>query len=165
MRRILLALALSLMIFPALAAEPDAGPATPAADVQPSIPTDTVVPPVGPPHEQPEDITEAFETGSFLIEAAKNGYWGIFAGLLIMLLIFVLDKLVDIKKRVGEKAVPWVAASLGVVGAIAAELSTGVFWGQALLHGFTAGATAVGLWEMIFKQLLNKTNASGSAQP
>ena len=112
--------------------------------------------PVGPPAKPPENIIEALQTGSMLIEAAKDGYWGILAGFLVMLLLFILDKFVGIKKRVGAKALPWVAAVLGIVSAMAVELTTGVQWGQALLHGFTAGATAVGLWELIFKHALKK---------
>jgi hypothetical protein len=48
---------------------------------------------------------------------------------------------------------------LGIVGSIAAQLTTGLPWGQALLQGFTAGVVAVGLWELIFKAVLNKKAA------
>jgi hypothetical protein len=76
-----------------------------------------------------------------------------------MLLIFVLDKIVKLKDRLPKTAVPWVAAALGIVGSIAAQLTTGLPWGQALLQGFTAGVVAVGLWELIFKAVLNKKKA------
>lgn len=110
--------------------------------------------PVGPPHDPPEDIGDALEDVNLLIEAAKNGWWGLFAGLLIMLLIFIADKLIGIKEKIGEAAVPWVAAVLGILGAIGAQLTTGVHWGLAILQGVTAGVSAVGLWEMVFKQAL-----------
>jgi hypothetical protein len=142
--------------------KPDAGPAEEAkkADDKKAEPEakkeEAKEQPIGPPAKQPETIKEAFETGSLMIEAAKNGYWGIFAGLLVMLLLYILKDLVGLLKRLPTKAVPWVAAALGIVGAIAVELSTGIHWGQALLHGFTAGATAVGLWEMLFKHFMKK---------
>jgi len=116
--------------------------------------------PVGPPHKQPETVVEALQEVNFMIEAAKNGWWGIFAGILIMLLVFILDKLVGLKKRVGKKAVPWVAAVFGIVAAIGVALTTGVHWGQAILQGLTAGISAVGLWELIFQHIEKKDPAA-----
>jgi hypothetical protein len=111
------------------------------------------------PMEEPETVVEAIKDVGLLVEAARNGNWILFTGILIMLLIFVLDKIVKLKDRLPKTAVPWVAAALGIVGSIAAQLTTGLPWGQALLQGFTAGVVAVGLWELIFTAVLNKKAA------
>ena len=114
---------------------------------------------VVPAHKAPEELGAAISDVGLLVEAARNGNWVFFTGLLIMLLIFILDKMVDLKKRIPATAVPWVAATLGIVGSIAAQLTTGIPWGQAILQGFTSGVTAVGLWEMIFKHMNKKDPA------
>lgn len=112
--------------------------------------------PVGPAATPPQTVTDALKDVGFMVDAAKNGWWGIFSGFLIMLLLFVADKLVGVKERVGKETLPWLAAALGIAAAIAAQLTTGVHWGQALLQGLTSGLSAVGLWEMVFKNLGTK---------
>lgn len=139
----------------------DAGPTDVAPAPVPDKAEEVKPPqPIGPPATPPQTVTEAFQDVGFMIEAAKNGWWGIFAGFLIMLLIFVTDKLVDLKAKVGKAALPWVAAGLGILGTIAAQLTTGVHWGQALLQGFTAGVSAVGLWELVFQHFVTKTKVA-----
>jgi len=174
MRRIAFILCCSVFLAaPALAA-PDAGPTAkdvkemPAASPAPADagPTPAKAEPAKkataeeakpvPPRAQPETMTEAIKEVGALVEAARNGNWVLFTGILIMLLIYILDKLVKLKERIPAKAVPWVSAALGIVGSIAAQLTTGIPWGQALLQGFTAGLAAVGLWELIFKHLVKK---------
>lgn len=134
---------------PAPSATADAGPtdkkAEPAKKVEPKA-----------PHEEPETIIDAIKDVGALVKAARNGNWIFFTGLLIMLLIFVLNKFVKLKERLPANAVPWVSAALGIVGSIAIQLTTGIPWGQALLQGLTAGVAAVGLWEMLFKHFLKK---------
>ncbi len=111
------------------------------------------------PQRAPENVGEAMQDVGILIEAANSGNWPLFAGVLVMLLVFLLDKLVKLKKRVPKSALPWVAAVLGVTTTMGAALTTGIPIGQALIQGFTAGATAVGLWELIFKHWLKKKKA------
>jgi len=138
----------------------DAGPtADVPADKDAGV-TDVAEPePTPEPPKPPEDLTEALETGGAMIEAAKNGNWVLFSGLLIMLLIFILDKVVKLKEKVSAAAVPWVAAALGIASSIAVQLVSGIPWGQALFQGFTAGATAVGLWELLGKVIFKKKEA------
>lgn len=108
------------------------------------------------PVKEPQTVAEAVDDASLLIEAAKSGDWVLFTGLLIMLLIFLLDKVIKLKEMLPDAAVPWVASGFGILGSVAVQLTTGIPWGQALLQGFTAGVTAVGLWELLFKALLKK---------
>jgi hypothetical protein len=112
------------------------------------------------PIEPPETVTEAMEDLGILIDAAKNGNWVLFSGLLILLLIFVLDKLVNLKERIPAKAVPWVAAGLGILSSIGVQLTAPIPWGQAVLQGLTSGIVAVGLWELIFQHVLKKKEES-----
>jgi len=145
--------------------EEDAGPAPAATDVGESPKPEPKAEPK-PPHEEPETVVDAIKDVGVLVEAARNGNWVFFTGLLIMLIIFVLDKLVKLKERISPKAVPWVAAVFGIVGSVAAQLTTGIPWGQALLQGFTAGIAAAGLWELIFQHLLKKkSEAPGEPEP
>lgn len=180
MRRILapVLLALLLLSTPLLAAEPEpavpvatepSGEApkastlgeSPKAEEKKAEPGEVAA---QPPVKQPETVLDAVQDVGLLVEAAKNGNWVLFSGLLIMLLIFLLDKIVNLKARIPAKAVPWVAAVLGIVGSIAAQLTTGIPWGQALLQGFTAGVAAVGLWELIFKAVLAKKSSPPAAE-
>jgi outer membrane biosynthesis protein TonB len=140
----------------AQAPEPDEAPGNKVAPAPKAPDAEKVEAKVVPPMEQPEDAVEAIKDVGVLVEAARNGNWVLFTGILIMLLIFVLDKIVKLKDRLPANAVPWVAASLGILGSIAAQLTTGIPWGQALLQGFTAGVAAVGLWELVFKAMLKK---------
>lgn len=112
-----------------------------------------VAEPLPEPPTNIESIEDAAESLDFLVAAARNGSWPLFAGVLVLLLIFLLDRLVAIKTRVPKKAVPWLAAALGVASSVAAALVSGDLpLAQALLQGFLGGATSVGLWEMFFQK-------------
>jgi hypothetical protein len=117
-----------------------------------------------PTKKPPENLNEAVEDVSVLIEAAKSGNWPLFAGILLMLLVFVLDKLVDLKAKVGKKAMPWVAAGLGIVGTMGVTLTDGsITWWWGLIQGLLAGASAVGLWELVGKHALKKKKEEAPA--
>jgi len=111
------------------------------------------------PIPEPTDIGEAVEDIGLMIEAAKNGNWVLFAGILILLLIFLLDKVINLKQYLPKKAVPWVAAGFGVIVSIAMQLTTGIPWGQALLQGLCAGLVATGFWELVFQHIDKKKSA------
>lgn len=115
---------------------------------------------VDPPMKQPEDVGEAMKDVGVLIQAAKDGNWPLFAGIIVMLIVFVLDKLVGLKEKVGKKAMPWVAAVLGIVGTMGVSLTdASMTWWWALIQGLLAGATAVGLWELLGKHFAKKKEA------
>lgn len=108
--------------------------------------------------EVPDTPKEAAESVSLLISAAKSGQWSIFAGLLIMLLIFVGNRM-GLREKVGKKALPWVSVGLGVLASIGVMLAAGVAWDEALIQGLVAGLSASGFWELIGKHLLRKDTA------
>lgn len=101
----------------------------------------------------PETPEEADQVLTDLVSAAEKGHWAIVAGLCLMLFIWVLRR-VKILTKIPDKAIPWVAAGLAILGYIATGLAQGMVWHVALVQGFLAGASAVGLWEMIFRHYL-----------
>jgi len=108
---------------------------------------------------EPETASEAWAIGKMMIEAFKSKNWGLAVGLLLMLLVFVLRK-TPVLAKVPTKAMPWVAAALGIVGSVSTGLASGVLWYEALIHGVFLGAAATGLWEMIFKHVGKKAPAA-----
>jgi len=138
---------------PATPEAPKAEPEAPKAE--PAVPdAKKAEPKVVDPIPEPKDMGEAMEDVGLMIEAAKNGNWVLFAGILILLLIYLLDKVVNIKQWIPKKAIPWVAAGFGIVVSIAMQLTTGIPWGQALLQGLCAGLVATGFWELVFQHVL-----------
>lgn len=91
------------------------------------------------------------EDVSMFISAIKDKNWTLLVGLILTFLVLILDKLVNVRQWVGTKGLPWVAASLGIVTHLGVALVNGVGWWDAILSGFISGATAVGLWELVFK--------------
>ena len=90
-----------------------------------------------------------------LIAAAKGGHWGVFAGFIIALLVWLFRKL-NISAFIPPKADKWVAAGVGILAYIGISLTTGMVWYNALWQGFLVGAAAVGLWELLLKKYLRK---------
>lgn len=118
------------------AATTDAGAATPAPA------------PVVPSEDDPGAILEA------AVLAAQTGRWSVFFGLAIMFLIWGLRKVL---LNLDGKVVPWVALGAGILAHVGIALAGGAPVTVATLtHALLAGATAVGLWEMLFKHLLGK---------
>ena len=84
-------------------------------------------------------------------EAASGGQWALAIGFLLMLGTWGLKK---VAPQLPSKSLPWIATGCSLVGYLSQALLQGGDWRQALIHGFIAGATAVGLWEMIAKHLV-----------
>jgi len=119
--------------------------------------------PVPAPPEKVDTTEEAAQAVSTLLAAAESGQWALFAGVLVMLLVWFLNGVAKLKEHIPKKAVPWVAAVLGILGSVAAALISGdIPLTQALVQGFLGGATSVGLWEM-FLQNHKKTKEGESA--
>lgn len=117
--------------------------------------------PVAPKVEPkaPETVEEAAESLNILIEAAKGGHWSLFVGMLLTLLVWLLDKFIGIRNKVGPKAMPWVAVGLGIMGTVGIGLTSGLGIAEVLVQGFITGSSAVGLWELVFKHALKKADA------
>ena len=133
----------------AVAGTPDSGAIKGTVDAATPAPAPAPVAPA-----PPEDIGGAAENLNFLVQAAKGGHWGLFLGVLLTLLVWLLDKFIGVKKRVGKAALPWVAAGLGIVSAGGISLASGLPVTEGVVQGFMTGASAVGLWELLFKHLL-----------
>ena len=101
----------------------------------------------------PEDYQQAEETLKLLIDAYKNGQWPVVSGLIIMLIIFISNK-VGLKNRVDKKFIPWISVIIGILVSIGASLIAGIPVSIAIIQGLTAGTAAIGFWELIFKHLL-----------
>ena len=73
------------------------------------------------------------------------------------MLVFVLRK-VKILAKVPKKMLPWVTAGMGVATYVGAALMTeGASIPDALWGGAVTGVAAVGLWEMVLKNLLGES--------
>jgi hypothetical protein len=101
-----------------------------------------------------------------LIDAARNGQWSLVAALAIMLVVFIAGRL-GLAKKLPKSAMPWFAAGTSILGYIAAALMVeGASIIDALAGGFMVGASAVGLWEMVFKHFLkNKATSEPEMKP
>jgi hypothetical protein len=89
---------------------------------------------------------------NLIVQAVKEENWMLLVGLILTFLVLILDKWINIKQWVGEKGLPWVAASLGIVSHIGIALATGTGWVTAIITGVLSGATAVGLWNLLSKK-------------
>jgi len=103
----------------------------------------------------PETPQEVVEEVSFLIRAAKSGQWSLFAGFLILVLIWVSNKM-GLREKVGKKALPWISVGLGVLASIGVMLATGIPVDEAIIAGILAGLAATGGWELIMKHLFKE---------
>jgi uncharacterized integral membrane protein len=109
------------------------------------------------------DVEQIVEDVTLLVDLFKDGQWSLAIGLLLTLLVMVFRKF--IVKYIPSKYLPWVAVALGVLGSVGVGLSAGVIWWKAILQGFIAGATASGLWELLFKHLKKKATEEPVAPP
>jgi len=105
------------------------------------------------PGSDPGSDVNVAEQVSVLLLTAKTGQWSLFAGALIMLVLWVANK-AGLKDRFGAAAIPWIAVGLGVLSSVGVALGSGMDWVQALIGGLIAGLSSVGLWEAVFKRFL-----------
>jgi hypothetical protein len=90
-----------------------------------------------------------------VVDAAKGGHWSIFASALVMLLVFLVEKMPFVSDKIkGEKKV-WVAACCGVLMAVATTAFTTGDWVKAVFDGLSIGLSATGLFELV-KRKINK---------
>lgn len=96
------------------------------------------------------DTVVAFST------ALMHHQWPLAVGIGISIAVYFANRF-GLQNKVPAKYVPLVAAGLGIISSIGVQLTTGISWEEAIGKGFTAGASAVGLWEMILKNMLPAT--------
>jgi hypothetical protein len=128
-----------------LAAAAAAEAAAPPVTETPKLPDTTLV---------DEDVSGFVK---LMIDAFNAKNWGVFAGLVIMALVWILKKF--IWKALPTSALPWVAAGAGIVAAVSTGLIAGVVWWQAILNGLLVGAAGGGLWSLVGKHVFGKNEA------
>ena len=115
-----------------------------------------------PKLDENSDAGDVVAVVQAIIDAGKNGQWSLLVGGILMLLIFLMTQFkfmgATAMSKLPKSAIPWVAAGVGIVGSIAAELIAGeLVWYLAVPNGIMIGAGAVGLWELIGKHIKGKT--------
>lgn len=129
---------------------PDAGVSEVSADAgkvataDPAPPVVVVTPP-----KPALPVTDA-EAGSMLgamIDAAQGSHWNVFGGLLVLLLVWLFNRL-GLKAKFGSKVVPWVSLITGAVAGVAIGMASGAPFVDALKFGLMDGAMAVSFWEL-----------------
>jgi len=103
----------------------------------------------------PETDEEVGKLIGMLLDAANNGHWTVFVGLLLMLVIFVLNR-IGLAAKVGPKWVPWVTLGVGAAASIGLGLATGVGIGESITLGLLEGGIAIALWELVAKHVTSK---------
>jgi len=157
MRYLFLALSLTFAS-PVFAQDADAPAAVEAAAPEAEAPAKDEAPADEAPADEapaptPEQIDDAVESVSLLVDALQSKNWALAIGILLSLLVAFVNKF-GLKDKVGSKALPWVTSGVAVVGAIGAALMAGVSIMEAASQGLVAGVAAIGGWEMILKHLL-----------
>lgn len=100
-----------------------------------------------------EDPSSMFDGAS---AAFAGGQWAVLTGFLLMLLTWAVKRASPVIPAI---AVPWMPMCLSMVGYMGHALIMGGDWKQAVMHGFMAGASAVGLWELVFQHFMPKKAA------
>ena len=106
------------------------------------------------PVEEIVDFEEAIEEAFALVDAIKSKNWPLAVGLGLMILVFVLNKVFNLKDKVGPKALPWIAMAFAIAGTVGTGLIAGLGWVDSIVQGILAGVVAIGGWELVFKHLL-----------
>ena len=88
---------------------------------------------------------EAQAAVSMMVTAIKSSDWLVVLGFALMLLIYLADKVFNIKAYIPSDVIPWVAAGTGILTTVAIAFATGAPVG---FSGILMGASAVGFWEL-----------------
>lgn len=150
---------------PSPAVSAPAAPSPTAAAVAPApaaapAPADAVVPEV-----KDEEVPGLITT---ILQAVKDKNWTLLVSAVIMLLIFLANRLWFKTLDAAQKAkyLPWMAVGVAALLQFAALLKSSGSWGEALNGAFVTGAVAAGLWSLIgkylFDRFLPKPNAEAS---
>lgn len=91
---------------------------------------------------------------SLLVELAKSGRWGPFAGLLILFIVWAIRKF--LLKLIKPNVLPWLTLGLAMVASVGVGLGFGNVWWQVLIDGLITGGAAGLMWSALFKHLLGE---------
>lgn len=106
----------------------------------------------------PATVEEAVATGLSLVELAKSKAWPLFAGQIILLLVFILNKF-GLKNKVGAKYVPIIAVVIATLSSVGGGLVMKQPILDAVISGLLSGVSAIGSWEVLFKHFASKKTA------
>jgi len=149
-----------------------------AEEVVEAVVVGTTDPKADVPNEGDEfEVAAGFKLIQEIFDHVKTGKAGsaegkgVLAGLIIMLFVWVGrfkmtfgSKTVSVLGWVPKNAIPWVTMGLACVSSLGTALAYGqVHWGEALYTAFLSGASAVALWESMFKHILKKKEVEGEA--
>lgn len=113
--------------------------------------TATPTPPPGT-----DDVSWFIGMMKWIVEQIQQKNYGPAVGAIIMLLVFLFNKLAA--GKLSSKLLPWVSVGLGVVLAICNNLVAEVpmVWYMAILNGLFYGTAASGLWSLVGKWIVEK---------
>lgn len=142
-------------------AKPVAAPAV-AANAKPAADTPKVDDPVTDAEKIIDDAVKKIDEDpgkqiSLLIELAKSGRWGPFAGLLLLFLVWAFRKF--LMKKINANVLPWLTVGLAAVCSIAVGLGFGNGILDIVLDTFITGGSATILWSMVFKHFMKPKDA------
>ena len=166
MKRFIVApiVALMLLAMPALADDPK--PADKPAVTEPAKPAEPAKPEAKDEVDDAgkiiDDAVKEIEKDpakqvGLLVELAKSGRWGPFAGLLLLFIVWAFRKF--LMKMINTNVLPWLTLGLAMVASIGVGLGFGNVWWQVLLDGLITGGSAGLLWSSIFKHFMKPEEA------
>jgi len=103
------------------------------------------------------------EAGALLgqiFESAQQGHWMVFAGGVMLMLMWVFNRL-GLAAKIGRQYIGWVTVGLSTLVAIAVSMATGSSILEGLQLGLLNGGLAVALWELVAKRL-TKNKSDGT---
>lgn len=164
MRAFLLAL-LSLFLLSGIALGQEVGPAD-AGEVKVEVPdvgpSDTgivILAEIPKPHV-PETPEEAAALVTQLLDVGQNGHWTVFGGLVLLLLVYLFNRL-GIAARIRREFVPIFTMVLGCIMAIGVALAQGAPITEGITLGLLEGGVAIALWELVAKHI-TKNKSDGT---
>jgi len=106
----------------------------------------------------PQTPAEAVGLVKQIITAVKTGKWAWAVGLILMVLVFLVNRVLS--KKIPPAVLPWLAISLGVLSNVFLAIGMGTPWLDAALGGLTEGLAASGAWSALGKYLLPSNTAT-----
>lgn len=137
-------------------AEPAASEDTAEAG-QPEIDTVKSDDPVDDAEKEIDDATKDIDDDpggilALIVDLAKSGRWGPFAGQVLLFLVWVLRKY--IWKLIPTNYLPWITLGAALVASVAVGLVAENAWWEVLIDGLITGGSAMALWSLLFKHLM-----------
>jgi hypothetical protein len=123
-----------------------------AADVVEAAPAAPSTTPTEPTVAPPETDEQAIGMVGDLIAAAKGGQWFVFAGFLLMIVIYAIRRF-GLLGKLPSSALPWVTLVLGCITFVSMGLASGMTFGGSLLLGFLTSSAAALLWDAVGKHV------------